>query len=111
MAGLWFTALWEEKGSRKHRRPFFTRYACYGILLQQPVIVPQWLPSRIWLAESISLNMEGDFPEKLRLAAHDVELVSPFSSMMGHAGALVRHSNGMIEGAADPRSDGCVAAF
>jgi len=28
---------------------------------------------------------------------------------MGHAGALVRHSDGLIEGAADPRSDGLVA--
>jgi gamma-glutamyltranspeptidase/glutathione hydrolase len=32
-----------------------------------------------------------------------------FSDTMGHAGALVRHPNGVIEGAADPRSDGAVA--
>ena len=31
--------------------------------------------------------------------------------MMGHAGALVRHPHGVIEGAADPRSGGGVAAF
>ena len=31
--------------------------------------------------------------------------------MMGHAGALVHHPSGVIEGAADPRSDGGVAAF
>jgi gamma-glutamyltranspeptidase/glutathione hydrolase len=30
---------------------------------------------------------------------------------MGDAGALVRHENGLIEGAADPRTDGVVAAF
>jgi len=33
----------------------------------------------------------------------------PYSDTMGHAGALVRHSDGLIEGAADPRSDGLVA--
>jgi gamma-glutamyltranspeptidase len=38
-------------------------------------------------------------------------LDAPFSDTMGHAGALVRHPNGVIEGAADPRSDGIVAAL
>ena len=31
--------------------------------------------------------------------------------VMGHAGALVRHPDGLIEGAADPRSDGQAAGF
>ena len=30
---------------------------------------------------------------------------------MGHAGALVLHADGWIEGGEDPRSDGCVAAW
>jgi gamma-glutamyltranspeptidase/glutathione hydrolase len=30
---------------------------------------------------------------------------------MGHAGALLRHPSGVIEGAADPRGDGSVAGF
>ena len=47
----------------------------------------------------------------LREAGHDVELISGFSDFVGHAGALVRHPNGMISGAADPRSDGVVAAL
>ena len=43
----------------------------------------------------------------LRAAGHDVEvLAAPFSDTLGHAGALVRHPDGRIEGAADPRSDG-----
>ena len=36
-------------------------------------------------------------------------LPEAYSDTMGHAGALVRHSDGLIEGAADPRSDGLVA--
>jgi gamma-glutamyltranspeptidase/glutathione hydrolase len=30
---------------------------------------------------------------------------------MGHAGAIVRHSDGRLDGATDPRSDGAVAAW
>ena len=36
-------------------------------------------------------------------------LPEAYSDTMGHAGALVRHPDGRIEGAADPRSDGLVA--
>jgi len=31
--------------------------------------------------------------------------------MMGHACAIVRHPDGTLEGASDPRSDGAVAAL
>jgi hypothetical protein len=47
----------------------------------------------------------------LRGAGHDVELPAPFTSRVGHAGALVRHADGRLEGACDPRSDGCVAPW
>jgi oxamate amidohydrolase len=46
-----------------------------------------------------------------------VEVVGPFEEFMGHAGALVHHpavggdDGGVIEGAADPRSDGAAAGF
>jgi gamma-glutamyltranspeptidase/glutathione hydrolase len=30
---------------------------------------------------------------------------------MGHAGAIVRHPSGLLEGATDPRSDGMVATW
>jgi gamma-glutamyltranspeptidase/glutathione hydrolase len=30
---------------------------------------------------------------------------------MGHAGAIVRHPNGLFEGAFDPRSNGAAAGF
>ena len=42
---------------------------------------------------------------------HDAELIGPFDEVMGHAGALVIYPDGLMEGAADPRSDGQVAAF
>ena len=49
--------------------------------------------------------------QSLKDAGHVVEVLpEAFSDTMGRAGALVRHPNGVIEGAADPRSDGSVAA-
>jgi len=42
----------------------------------------------------------------MRGVGHEVELVPSFNSIMGHAGAVVRHKNGMVESANDPRSDG-----
>jgi gamma-glutamyltranspeptidase/glutathione hydrolase len=49
--------------------------------------------------------------EALRKAGHDVEVAAPFTDLMGHAGGIVRHPSGVLEGAADPRGDGIVAAF
>jgi len=48
---------------------------------------------------------------ELRAAGHEIEVVEPFSDLMGHAGAIVRHVSGVLEGAADPRSDGAVCAW
>ena len=47
----------------------------------------------------------------LRAAGQDVELLGDFNDVMGHAGALVRHPDGIIEGAGDPRSDGLAVGF
>ena len=47
----------------------------------------------------------------LRAAGHDVEVVAGYSDLMGHAGAVKRCANGVLEGAADPRADGLAAAL
>ena len=47
----------------------------------------------------------------LRTAGHDVEMLPAFTATMGHAGALVRHPSGVIEGATDPRSDGAAVGW
>ena len=53
----------------------------------------------------------GALVSALRDAGHEIELIDDFSDLVGHAGALVRHPNGVIAGATDPRSDGIVAGF
>ena len=49
--------------------------------------------------------------EGLRGLGHDVEIVGGFDEVVGHAGAIIRGANGVLEGGADPRSNGAVAAF
>jgi gamma-glutamyltranspeptidase/glutathione hydrolase len=45
-------------------------------------------------------------------AGHDVEVLPDgYSDTMGHAGAVVIHPNGLLEGAHDPRADGGAAGI
>ena len=59
--------------------------------------------------------LESRFDEavyrQLAEAGHDVERIGEYDDVMGHAGALVHHPDGLIEAAADPRSDGVCAGF
>jgi len=104
------------EGQPQTQAAVFTRYARFGQSLQQAVSAPRWLLGRTWGDVSTTLKLESrfapDLVAALRSAGHQVELLDEaFSDTMGHAGALVRHPNGVMEGAADPRSDGCVAAI
>ena len=83
--------------------------------LQEAVSAPRWLLGRTWGAAATSLRIEDRIDpaviKALRAAGHEIEMVGPFDEVMGHAGALVWHPDGLMEGAADPRSDGQVSAF
>ena len=103
------------EGQPQTQAAVFTRHALFGQELQAAVTAPRWLLGRTWGATSTNLKLESRFDpdllEALRQTGHDVEVVAPFSDVMGHAGGIVRHSSGILEGAADPRGDGVVAAF
>lgn len=103
------------EGQPQTQAAVFGRYALFGQGLQQAVTAPRWLLGRTWGDEIASLKIERRLDpalvEQLRSAGHVVELVPDFSDLMGHAGAVVRYPGGILEGAADPRSDGLVAAF
>ncbi|CAN5359592.1 gamma-glutamyltransferase family protein [soil metagenome] len=103
------------EGQPQTQAAIFARYARYGVELQDAINRPRWLLGKTWGEESVTLKIEDRFAldlyDDLRAAGHDVELVDPLTPMMGHAGALVRHPSGMLEGATDPRSDGQVAAW
>ena len=103
------------EGQPQTQAALFTRYARFGMGLQQSITAPRWLLGRTWGEESTSLKLEGrfapDLVQSLKQAGHAVELMDAFTATMGHAGAIVRHGDGRLEGANDPRSDGMVAAW
>ena len=103
------------EGQPQSQAAVFSRYARFGVPLQEAVTRPRWLLGRTWGEESTSLKLEDRFDpaviSALFAAGHDVELLPAFTSVMGHAGAIVRHASGLLEGATDPRSDGAVAAW
>ena len=103
------------EGQPQTQAALFTRHVAFGQDLQAAVDAPRWLLGRTWGAETTTLKLESRFDaglvKSLAAAGHAVETVGPYSDQMGHAGALVRHADGVIEGASDPRSDGGVAGF
>ncbi|MNY51702.1 putative gamma-glutamyltransferase YwrD [compost metagenome] len=102
-------------GQPQTQAAVFVRHVVQGLPLQQAISAPRWLLGRTWGESSDSLKLEGRFSAEtvdyLRQRGHDVELLPDFSEAVGHAGAIVRHTNGMLEGAFDPRSNGSAAGF
>lgn len=103
------------EGQPQTQAALFTRYARYGVDLQEAISAPRWLLGRTWGDVTTSLKLEDGFDPTLytalEAAGHDVERVGPPSAMMGHAGALVRLPEGSFEGASDPRSDGAAVGW
>jgi len=103
------------EGQPQTQAALFTRYARHGVDLQTAITRPRWLLGRTWGEASTTLKIEHGFDESLYAeliaAGHAVERVEENSPTMGHAGAIVRHGDGRLEGATDPRSDGAVAAW
>ncbi len=102
-------------GQPQVQAALFSRYAWLGYGLQDAVSAPRWVLGRHWGAASSSLKLESRFDPAiiaaLERAGHETEIVRPYCDLMGHAGALVRHPDGLIEGASDPRSDGAAAGW
>ena len=103
------------EGQPQTQAALFSRYARYGDDLQAAISAPRWLLGRTWGEASTSLKIEDGFAPDLYAAlagaGHAVERVGGPTAIMGHAGALVRHADGRIEGASDPRSDGEAAGW
>jgi oxamate amidohydrolase len=102
-------------GQPQSQAAVFSRYAFYGRTLQSAVSAPRWLLGKTWGTETTTLKFERRFDadtlDAMSTAGHDVEVLSDYSDTMGHAGAIVRQADGLLLGAADPRSDGVVAGF
>jgi gamma-glutamyltranspeptidase len=101
-------------GQPQTQAALFTRHVLGRQTLEQAIDRPRWLLGRTWGSPHANLRLEPRFDERLidRLlsAGHDVEVLpDAYSDTMGHAGAVVLHPNGTLEGAHDPRADGGAA--
>jgi gamma-glutamyltranspeptidase/glutathione hydrolase len=94
----------------------FTRHVLYRQPLYEALDHPRWLVGRTWGSPHSSLMVEsridGNLIDRLLAAGHDVmPLSEPYAEMMGHAGAVVLHPDGTLEGGHDPRADGGAAGL
>ena len=93
----------------------FDRILHQGMSPQEAVAAPRWLLGRTWGESTDTLKIESRLipatTDILRRYGHDVEIYPPYDDIMGHAGAIIRRRNGMLEGGSDPRSDGGVAIW
>jgi gamma-glutamyltranspeptidase/glutathione hydrolase len=102
------------EGQPQTQAAVFTRYVHYKVPLSEALDRPRWILGRTWGSNITNLRLESRFSEetveRLRRVGHDLQVLpDPYTEVMGHAGAVVLHPDGTIEGAHDPRSDGGAA--
>ncbi|MCK0206931.1 gamma-glutamyltransferase [Starkeya koreensis] len=101
------------EGQPQTNAAVMSRYAMFGAPLGEAIARPRWVLGRTWGSDKVNLRLEGafdsDVADQLASAGHVVEIIpEPFADMMGHAGAVILHpGRAGLEGAHDPRSDGC----
>jgi gamma-glutamyltranspeptidase/glutathione hydrolase len=103
-------------GQPQTQAALFTRHVLYREPLEQAIDRPRWLLGRTWGSAHTNLRLESRFDgglvDRLLSAGHDVEVLAEgYSDTMGHAGAVVLHPDGTLEGAHDPRADGGAAGL
>ncbi|RFB78101.1 gamma-glutamyltransferase family protein [Methylovirgula sp. 4M-Z18] len=97
-------------GQPQFQAQILSRYLS-GTNVAAALDAPRFLYGRTWGADSFSVKLESRFESgvarALARAGHEIEY-SPhaYADMFGHAGMLVRHPNGRIDAAHDPRADG-----
>jgi oxamate amidohydrolase len=101
-------------GQPQTQAALFSRHVLFGAPLDRAIDAPRWLLGRTWGSPHTNLRMEqrfdGNLTDRMLSAGHDVEvLADAYSDTMGHAGAVVLHPDGSLEGAHDPRADGGAA--
>jgi gamma-glutamyltranspeptidase/glutathione hydrolase len=101
-------------GQPQTQAMMFARHVLHRQPLDRAIDAPRWLLGRTWGSAVTNLRMEsrfdGNLVDRLLSAGHDVEMLpDAYSDIMGHAGAVVLHPNGTLEGAHDPRADGGAA--
>ena len=101
-------------GQPQTQAAVFTRHVTFRQPLDNALDAPRWLLGRTWGSSHTNLRMEsrfdGNLIDRLMSAGHDVAVLDEaYSDTMGHAGAVVLHPDGTLEGGHDPRADGGAA--
>jgi len=101
-------------GQPQSQAAVFTRHIAFRQPLDKALDAPRWLLGRTWGSAHTNLRVESRFDEslidRLMAAGHDVAVLEEgYSDTMGHAGAVVLHPDGTLEGGHDPRADGGAA--
>jgi oxamate amidohydrolase len=101
-------------GQPQSQAALFTRHVMFSQPLDKALDAPRWLLGRTWGSAHTNLRMEsrfdGNLIDRLMAAGHDVQVLDePYSDTMGHAGAVIVHGDGSLEGGHDPRADGGAA--
>ena len=103
-------------GQPQTQAAVFTRHVLFRQPLEQALDAPRWLLGRTWGSTVTNLRLEsrfdGNLVDRLMSAGHDVEVLDEaYSDTMGHAGAVILHPDGTLEGGHDPRADGGAAGI
>jgi len=101
-------------GQPQTQAAVFSRHILFNQPLERALDAPRWLLGRTWGSSHTNLRLESRFDEglvdRLVSAGHDVEMLGEaYSDTMGHAGAVILHADGTLEGGHDPRADGGAA--
>jgi gamma-glutamyltranspeptidase len=101
-------------GQPQSQAALFTRHVLFKQSLEMSLDAPRWLLGRTWGSTITNLRMEsrfdGNLIDRLMAAGHDIAVLDEaYSDTMGHAGAVILHPDGTLEGGHDPRADGGAA--
>ena len=98
------------EGQPQTQAALFARHIYHGQPIAKAISLGRWLLGRTWGDQSHNLKAERDLVEyvgeSLLARGHDMVTVDPCNELMGHAGAIIRDTEGTVSGASDPRSDG-----
>jgi gamma-glutamyltranspeptidase len=101
-------------GQPQTQAAVFSRHILFGQQLERALDAPRWLLGRTWGSSHTNLRLESRFDnalvDRLMSAGHDIEMLGEaYSDTMGHAGTVILHPDGTLEGGHDPRADGGAA--
>jgi gamma-glutamyltranspeptidase/glutathione hydrolase len=101
------------EGQPQTQAALVTRMVDRGLGPQAAVEAPRWLFGRTWGEPSKALRLEArfapDVADQLTARGHPVQVVEPWSDLMGQAQAIAIDHHG-LHGGSDPRADGAAVA-